>query len=169
MHDFFVSSVEGLTQHPLARLSAEVLGQLFKEGKLDGVIDPAAVVTSAMRREMRRRRQSDSDPLLVAERERRYPDVAELGRVIDADTRLVLVDPTLRDRVLARDFVSSRDLLAGSVQIHARKIPGFGLGEPLPGRADVYWWPYAYDGRFLGYMEGALSLEEIASGRTFII
>ena len=55
------------------------------------------------------------------------------------------------------------------MQIYASKIPGFGLGESLPGRADVYWWPNAYDGSFLGYMEGALSLAEIASGKAFII
>jgi CRISPR-associated endonuclease/helicase Cas3 len=169
VHDFIVSYVERLTQHPLAKLPAEVLGQLFKDGKLEGIIDPANVVTLAMQRELRRRRQSGDDRLLVAERERRYPDVAELGRVVDEDTRLIVVDPTLRNRIIARDFVSTRDLLTGSVQIHARKIPGFALGEPLPGRADIYWWPYAYDGSFLGYMEGALSLAEIAGGKVFIL
>ena len=169
MHDFIVSNVEGLTQHPLARLPAEVLDQLFKDGKLDGVIDPANVVTLAMQRELRRRRQSGDDPLLVAERERRYPDVAKLGRAIDEDTRLVLVDPTLRDRVVSREHVSTRDLLDHSVQIYAQKIQAFGLGESLPGRAEIYWWPHAYDGQFLGYMEGALSLQEIASGKAFII
>lgn len=86
VHDFIVSAVDGLTAHPLAAIPGDVLGQLFKDGRLAGVIDPAAVVTAAMRREMRRRRQSGGDALLVAERERRYPDVAELGRVIDADT-----------------------------------------------------------------------------------
>jgi len=169
VHDFIVSYVEGLTAHPLAAIPGDILDQLFKDGKLDGVLDPAGVVTSAMRREMRRRRQSGDDSLLVAEQDRRYPDVAELGRVIDEDTRLVLVDSTLRDRVIARDFVSTRDLLSGSVQIRAAKIPGFGLGEPLPGRADVYWWPHAYDGRFLGYMEAALLLEAIARGKAFIV
>jgi hypothetical protein len=43
------------------------------------------------------------------------------------------------------------------VQIWAKKIAQLRL-EPLPGRQEVYTWPYAYDPHFLGYMAGVLEL-----------
>lgn len=72
-------------------------------------------------------------------------------------------DAALRARLEAREHVSARDLLAGSVQLWSNKIFALGL-EPISGRPDVYWRPHPYDGEFLGYMEGALRIGEIARG-----
>ncbi len=108
---------------------------------------------------MRQRKRSGSNPLLTAERECRYPEVAQLGRVIDADTRLVVVHRSLRDRISARERVPARDVLAGSVQIWAKQIELLRI-DPLLGRGEIYWWPYAYDPAFLGYMEGVLDLRD---------
>jgi hypothetical protein len=134
-----------------------VLEALFKEGLLDGQVDPTRLVTLAMRRELRRRGRLLTDHLGEAERRGNYPDVASLGRLIDAETRLVVVDPSLRDRIAERQRLSSRELLAGSVQIWSNKLDHFGL-EPLPARREIYWWPHAYDAEFLGYMAGALRI-----------
>jgi CRISPR-associated endonuclease/helicase Cas3 len=159
VHDFIVSYVGGLKEHPAAWGAAKVLGDLFGEHRFASDVDAAALVTLAMRREMREQRGAVGEALLVAERDRRYRDVASLGRVIDSDTRLVVVDPRLRDRLAAHQALPVRDLLAGSVQIWSSNITRFGL-EPIPERHEVYWWPHAYDAGFLGFMAGALSLAE---------
>src|SRR5215831_2087750 len=59
IHDFVVSHVDGLQQHPAATIPANVLEDLFNQGKFVGPIDPASLVTLAMRLEMRRRKQED--------------------------------------------------------------------------------------------------------------
>ncbi len=169
VHDFTISHGSGLKAHPAAEIPANILARLFERGKFRGQIDPAELVTLAMRMEMRQRNSDRRICLLVeAEDERRYPDVAEQGRVIDSDTRLVVVDPVLCDRIARRDKVANRDLLAGSVQIWANRVGHLGL-DPLSGREDIYWWPYAYDPNFLGYMAGALSLEAVSKGDVVIL
>jgi CRISPR-associated endonuclease/helicase Cas3 len=167
LYDFTVLPTNGLKPHPAAKVSAGILDHFFREGRLAGDMDPAALVTLAMSREMRQRRRFAAE-MVKAEGDRDYPKVAELGRVIDADTRLVVVDAGLRDRLSARETVSTRDLLAGSVQIWTNKISTFGL-EPIAERSEIYWWPYAYDPSFLGYMEGALRLGDIVEGSALII
>jgi CRISPR-associated endonuclease/helicase Cas3 len=168
VHDFVVSFVEGLKDHPAARVSANVLAEFFEKGRFEGTIDAADLVTLAMRREIKLRSDTDCNALLQAERGRCYPDVAKLGRVIDTDTRLVVVDRLLRDRIVARDRLSMREILNGSVQIWAHKINKLGL-ECLVGRQEIYWWPHDYDPTFLGYMQGALRLDAISAGDALIV
>jgi len=168
VYDFLVDHVDGLKGHPAMQEAADVLGGLFLDGKLSGEIDPASVVTEAMQRQMKRQSPVLVDCLGKAEQDSIYPDVAILGRVIDTDTRLVVVDRTLRDRIVARDRVTTREILAGSVQIWSNKIRILGLDD-LPGRDEVFWWPYAYDPEFLGYMEGALRLQSILDGHAVIM
>ncbi len=144
-----------------------ILERLFEGGFLQGEIDPAKLVTLAMKRGRRVRIGQGHNALLVAEDARRYPEAAELGHVIDADTRVVVVDAGLRDRILARKRLTMRDILAGSVQIWTNRLAFLGL-DALPGRQDIFWWPHAYDPDFLGYMEGALFLEAVTFGETLI-
>lgn len=167
VYDFLITKGEGLTSHPDARAPSAVLQKLFEGGALEGQVDPAGLVTNAMVRQMRDG-QLTPDLLGQAEQDANYPDVASLARLIDADTRFVIVDPTLRERVAARDRLALRDILAGSVQMWSHKIDAFAL-EPVAGRTDVYWWPHGYDAAFLGYMDGALRLEAIAAGAAFIL
>ncbi len=94
--------------------------------------------------------------------------MASLGRIIDADTRLVVVNETLRDRLIHGDRIPVRELLAGSVQIWSSKINSLGL-DPIRGRDETYWWPHKYDPAFLGFMAGALDLKSIASGELIAI
>ncbi len=167
VHDFVVEHVEGLKAHPVAKIPADILADLIDQGRLDGEIDPAELVTLAMRREMKRRTREGLKAMQTAEEARCYPEVAELGRVIENDTRTVIVDADLRRRILARERIGMRDILSGSVQIWANKMESLGL-ESLPNRQEIFWWPHAYDPEFLGYMEGALFLEAVASGESLI-
>lgn len=157
VHDFMVDHDGGLKQHPAAVAGGDVMEALFAEGRFSSEVDPAEIVTLAMRRELRRQGGMLVDHLGSAERDRRYPDVTSLGRIIDTDTCLVVVDPALRDRIVTREKIPARELLAGSVQIWARKITVLKL-EQIDGRRELYWWPHKYDGAFLGYMAGVLQL-----------
>jgi CRISPR-associated endonuclease/helicase Cas3 len=168
VHDFVVSHVDGLQQHPAATIPANVLEDLFDQGRFAGSINHADLVTLAMRLEMRQRKQDNRDRLVIAECERHYPNVAVLGRVIDASTSIVVVDPSLRERIIAREQLSAREVLIGSVQIWARKIDLLAL-DTLPGRQEIYWWPHAYDASFLGYMAGALNLRDVVNGKALIV
>lgn len=168
VYDFIVDQGNGITRHPAARYSAAVLARQFENGSFSSdEFDPAALATAAIADEIRDRGGLGHDKLAEAERHRDYPGVAEDGRVINADTRLVVIDPVLRDRLTARSRVPFRDLLLGSVQIWATNIERLGL-VPVDGRTDIYWFPYRYDPDFLGYMAGLLELKDVDQ-RGFVI
>ncbi|HTV32132.1 MAG TPA: hypothetical protein VME69_03395, partial [Methylocella sp.] len=167
VHDFILSLTQGLTKNPAAATSAEVVGEMFRKQRWSGTINPAELVTLAMKMEMRRETKR-RDELVRAERYGNYPEVALLGRVIETDTRLAVVDATLREQLKAHEKVSSRDLLSGSVQIWSSKIHALGL-TLISNRKEVYWWPHQYDQEFLGYMEGALRIGDVARGEVLIV
>jgi hypothetical protein len=161
VYDFLIDEGSGITRHPAARYPAAVLARQFNAGSLSGdQYDPAALVTAAIADEIRDRGGLGHDALAENERYRNYPAVGQNGRVIDTDTRLVIVDPILRDRISVRDRVTFQELLSGSVQIWATNIERLGL-ELVHGREDVYWFPYTYDPFFLGYMAGILELKNL--------
>ena len=160
VYDFALDG-PGVTQHPEAKTSADILRELLKENALNSE-SPADIVTRAMREELSRSGGLNTDPLVKAERERDYPTVAQLGRVITSDTRLVVIDATVRERLQAHETVSFRDLLEGSVQLWSNRIRQLAL-EPLWPGADIYEWKDTYDPDFLGYMEGVLKMKEFLS------
>jgi CRISPR-associated endonuclease/helicase Cas3 len=153
VYDFALAGHD-ITQHPGAAVSSDVLRSLMANGDLNRD-KPADVVTRAMQQELSILGGLGNDLLLKAEQERNYPKVEEHGRVINADTRLVIVDPRVKKRLAQGRPIGFRLLLRGSVQLWATKIDKLGL-EPLPGRKEVYVWRYAYDPDFLGYMAGVL-------------
>jgi CRISPR-associated endonuclease/helicase Cas3 len=163
--DFQLDADDQLTIHRGAAKSAEVLGRMLKRGEFAKGSSPAELVTRALKDEVRDAHGGTGAPLAEAEGTRDYPGVSELGRLIDAETALVVVDAKLKDRLVRRETVSTRELLAGSVQIWSAKIDRLRLNE-LPGRRGVYAWPYRYDPDLLGYMSGILQLE---SDEAFII
>lgn len=165
--DFVVAAGEGLTSHPEAGAAADVLAGLFEAGALDGEVDCADLVTTALRRQTRIRGVAQ-DLIGEGETRRAYPDVTSLARLIDADTRFVVVRPELRDRLERREPIASRELLGASVQLWAKNVDRFAL-EPIRGREQLFFWPYAYDPAFLGYMEGALPLLDVEKGGAFIL
>jgi CRISPR-associated endonuclease/helicase Cas3 len=153
--DFVVDEGDGITRHPSARFSAAVLKRQLEAGLLSAENDPAALITRAMAEEISDRGGLGHDSFAEAERHRNYPCVAEAGRVIDADTRLVIVDPMLIEQLITRERIGFRRLLAGSVQLWSTKINALRL-ECVPSRPELYRWPYEYDAEFLGYMAGFL-------------
>jgi CRISPR-associated endonuclease/helicase Cas3 len=155
-----------MTSHPGAKGSASVLERFFRDGLLNDVFNPARLVTRALREETRNEHGKTGVKLAEAETMAHdYPEVAKLGRLIHADTALVVVDDSLKALLARGQRVRSRDLLAGSVQVWSKKIEALGL-HPLQNRPGIYLWQYRYDPDFLGYMSGALAF---VSGEAFII
>ena len=159
--DFLLDAGNGITEHPAARSPAKVLDRLLKQGRFDsGDYDPALIVSRAMAEEIKSRGGLSDNKLREAEDARNYPDVAELGRVIDADTRVAVVDPELVARLERHEHIPFRALLSGSVQLWSHKIGQLGL-TALDGKPDLFRWPYEYDPCFLGIMEGVLRLSNL--------
>ena len=158
--DFLIDPDGGITEHPAARISRAVLRTQFREGRFArGDLVPAQLVTEAMAEEIRSRGGLGRDAVGEAEARRDYPTVADEGRVIQADTRLVIVDPFLREQIEQHRPLGFRTLLEGSVQIWVTKVNLLGLSA-LPGRREVYFWPHEYDPEMLGYMAGVLRLRQ---------
>lgn len=160
--DFYMDEGGGITRNPGARYSAAVLKRLLSAelGLLADVEhDPAVLITRALAEEIKERGGLGHDGLAEAERLRDYPAVRERGKVIDADTRLVVVDRALASRLRSGHRVGFRTLLENSVQLWAHKIDELRL-EALPGERELFVWPYEYEPDFLGYMAGALKLRD---------
>ncbi len=166
VYDFALDDV-GITQHPAARVSADVLRRLLATDEFNRT-SPANVVTKAMIDELSIRGGLGADELAKAEAARDYPEAKRRGRVIDAETRLVVVYEQLKKRIAERRPVSFNELLLGSVQLWATKIEKLALA-PLPGRTGIYSWDYEYDPEFLGYMAGVLRLQSFMSDAEALI
>ena len=175
---FALADVPPLTRYPGFAHSARVLDDLFEAGGVNGR-DPAEVVTEALERELKTRGgigadRPTRDLLWKAEAARDYPEVARLGRVIDADTRIVVVDEALKtrleDRTAAR--VPFRDLMRGSVQLWTTKLAALAMEPvtgPVVGYDDLYFWGAAYEPDFLGVMAGMLDVVDFAAAGGAVI
>jgi CRISPR-associated endonuclease/helicase Cas3 len=151
--DFILDPVDGITRHPGARDSGEVLKRQFARGDFGGM-SPAALVSAAMVEELKAGLAQDR--LSRTEKEKDYPGAAKHGRVIPTNTRIVVVDSNLADRLKAGERFSFQEILSGSVQVWAQKIETLGL-RAVPGKRELYEWPHEYDD-FLGYMAGVLKM-----------
>lgn len=166
VYDFLISQDELLTTHPEARAPAGTLEWLFtKKHTFDGPIDAADVVTCALLQELREGHGGTGEPLARAEVDKDYPQVARMSRLIDADTRFVVIKSELVSKLESGVPISTRELLGGSVNLWRKRLDDLGL-QPLRRRPDLYLWPHAYDASFLGYMAGALRFE---TGEAFLI
>jgi hypothetical protein len=132
------------------------LARLIAEGFLQQRT-PTETVTEAMRREVMAGLDHKGDKVRSFEKKMDYPAVADLCQVIDADTRLVVVDKAVLDALKNHRKVTSLDLVRGSVQLWSRRIDELGL-QPIRGTRELYAWTCQYDPDFLGYMAGVLPL-----------
>lgn len=147
-----------LNKHPAFDVSRMVLDQMFDEGLLNQ-LPPAELASESIRRELKKNDvKSKADKICEMESKREYREVARLCRIIDADTRLVVVNPSVVELLEKREKVLSVELLRNSVQLWSNKIEKLAL-VPIRGHEEIYsLGSYAYDPDFLGYMEGLLPL-----------
>lgn len=154
-----------LNQHPGFTVSRRVLDQMFDNAFMQ-TQSSSELAKEAMRREVTAKGENKAREICKAEDGMEYPDVARLCRVIDSDTRLVVIDPDLVEMLRQRKKVGYRQLLLHSVQIWTHKITKLPISPIFPHRATrndretLYAWTAAYDPDFLGYMAGVIPLLE---------
>lgn len=144
---FQLKEQANLRAHRDFELPAKVLNQLFEEGR----ISPNDC-KEALRREIRKK--GLADPISQSESACDFPKVSEEFEVISGETRTVVVDQDLREKLHRRERVLRRDIQRGSVQIWGNRIAELRIPEfsHYPG---MYSWTLGYD-TFIGYMKGIL-------------
>jgi CRISPR-associated endonuclease/helicase Cas3 len=153
-----------LNQHPSFRVSKMVLAELFGEGKMNK-LSGAELATEAMRREIMTNYDRRAGVIKDKEKKLDYPEVAKLCRVIDSDTKIVVVSPAIIKALEQKEKIEHKDLLRHSVQLWLQKIDYLSL-EEIYSSPGVYKMPEDYYGEFrqndnkpcFGYMKGILPL-----------
>jgi CRISPR-associated endonuclease/helicase Cas3 len=133
----------------------------------------AHLATLAMKREWTSGAEGRARQLIHDEQRMEYPLVGEECRVIETDTRTVVIDAGLAQSLKVGRKISRLELMRYSVQIWSNKIDKLRL-DPLihtGGHSDVgtYFWQYDYDPDFTGYMKGVLKIEEFISAGGAVI
>lgn len=142
-----------LREHRGFRVSATILDEMYKEGKVS-----PEFCKDAMKREVRQNNQGscEEDPIVRAERNKDFPDVEKQFKVIAQNTVTVVIDPDLRQRIESGDKVSPSELQQKSINIYSSRIDQLAL-KPLVGFPGLYAWTLAYDD-FIGYMVDVLKM-----------
>jgi hypothetical protein len=153
----FTAEDKSLREHPGFKAGRRVVAKMFARRFWDQE-SATSLMTTAFDWELIESGEDEKLPtLLEAERAGSFRTVAELSRLIQADTRLVVVDPGLIELIRRRDRFCFRRLLAGSVQLWSTRVSGLRL-EAVPGMRNLYFWNYEYEPDFLGIMAGVLRL-----------
>jgi CRISPR-associated endonuclease/helicase Cas3 len=152
-----------MKNNPQLVTSRNVLITLFEEKYFEGK-NPTEIVTEAMRREL----MSDfgdfekkSLEIIKHEQTNDYPEVAKLCKVIDADTRLVVISTKIAEALKRYEKVDHVELIRNSVQIRFFKINSKQFNSfcvPIDGHKEIYEWCGDYDDKFLGYMKSIIPL-----------
>ena len=140
-----------IKSNPAMRDSSKVLLELFATGN---AISPD-LCTDALKREIRMAGDFP-DTLMKAEIGLRFPQVEKIFRVIEGDTRTVVVDQRLVEKLENHLPVDWRKIQKGAVQIWAYRLDKLRIPEirAYPG---IFKWVYDYDD-FIGYMTGILKM-----------
>jgi CRISPR-associated endonuclease/helicase Cas3 len=158
--DFRVCDPPLYNDNPSVALSRKVLDGLFDESVFDQC-DLETILAKAIIREMTDHKNARAREILTKEHEMEYPDVARLCRVIDSDTRTVLVDRDIAAKLRKGFRMASNELQRHCVQLWASKIESLKLRPLFNSSEDeygLYVWEYDYDPDFLGYMQGVLPI-----------
>lgn len=155
----FVAVDPELSLHPNFNHSRDVVEEVFTKAMWEK--DTTELMSYALEQEFKRQ----SGEAKIAELEEKeklcsYPLVADLTRLIDADTRLVVIDRDLVNLMRSGKPIPKRDLLARSVQLWSSKIEKFALSS-IDFDREIFSWDYDYDSRFTGVMAGILKLGQI--------
>jgi CRISPR-associated endonuclease/helicase Cas3 len=173
--DFRHNESGGLSLHPQAEISRDVLAGMFKKCEIQQRQPSPSDCTEALRLELRNDRGVQAlriSDIEQAEKAADYPEVAKLCRVITADTRTVLVDQALAKRVETRDrtqLPTWHDIVQNSVQIWASRLNASDWPvKQTTSDPDLWVWTGRYDS-FLGYMAGLLELAAFARGELSVL
>ena len=126
--DFRHDANNGLSLHPQAKLSQHILGQIFtkcaSENRQPGPDD----CTDALQAEITQDYGAKSlriNEVFQEEKDANYPQVTKLCRIIDAETRTVLVERDMIQRLENPDrsqWPLWREMMQGSVQLWSTRL-----------------------------------------------
>ncbi|HQB35694.1 MAG TPA: hypothetical protein PLY11_13225 [Syntrophorhabdus sp.] len=146
-----------LKTHPGMSDSSKVLLELISGGCTISL----SLCTVALKREIRLAGRF-SNSLLKSEEALQFPQVEKDFKVITSDTRTVVIDYEVINRLEKRLPVDWQDIQRSSVQIWGYHLENLHVPE-IFGYRGIYKWTYAYND-FIGYMAGILPVEEINEG-----
>lgn len=165
LFDFKVIADGVLTIHPAFTTSSNIVNRLWDK-IIAADCDPSSLVTLAMKMEISAV-GGISQAIIKNERAFDYPAVAEEFRIVQSDTRTIIVSKTISERLARRERVSTNEILKNSVQLWADKVDRLGL--PIFPQSDLYQWNGSYDADFLGVMKGILSLSKLKVDNCIIV
>ncbi len=149
-----------ISHHPTFDISSQVLERLFDEGRVAND-SPSDLVTEALRRELMSDTNVQYKRLQKYEEAGDYPAVTDLYRVISGDTKLILVDQEIINKLHEGEKIDPKELVRRSVQMWTSKI-GKTCAYQIDGFPDLFGWPEdGYDEFFLGYMKGVLPILQL--------
>lgn len=162
--DFCIDTNESLlNQHPAFCVSRRILNELFLENKMN-TLSGVKLATEAMRREIMSDFTNKSAQIIDNEKKYNYPEVSKLCKVIESDTRIVIVASDILKALTQGEKISQKRLLRYSVQLWPQKIQLLSIEElfTFPG---LYKMPEGYYSGYendsipcFGYMKGILPL-----------
>jgi CRISPR-associated endonuclease/helicase Cas3 len=154
--DFDFADTQTFPDNPSLKSAKDALGFLFDNGDIgsDKPCDLKIVCLKAMKAEFQVAQQFGALQKVQAEQAMDYPKVAEDCRVIQSDTRTVVIDRDIAARIRDRQKVSSLELLRHSVQMYSYKIAANAIDPIFPDDDDIFCLParWEYDPDFSGYM-----------------
>ena len=149
--------------------SKQALAELFDANLISASkpTDLVAVCLQSLRMEFKTKQQNIALEAVQLENKFDYPEVAKKCRLIDSDTRTVLIDRAMADRIKMGYPVEHKELVLHSVQMYPQKIQNFGI-QVISGSNDLFVLPegWRYDSECFGYMAGWFDQQpyKIASG-----
>ncbi len=157
MFSFHFAVGNGINENPGLADAVTVLRQLLLDEKRPVSAD---LCTEALRRELKLDPSSESSLSRLPAQEGllNFREVEKKFKIIDADTRTVVVDPDLAARIESFQPVDWREIQRRSVQLWGYKIEQLHVPE-IAGRHGCFKWHLDYS-PFLGCMEGILACSE---------
>ncbi len=154
--------------HPRFKTSQKVFRQIIEEGLINK-LSITELVTETIRRELKEKYDDKIDKIQMYEKAHDYPKVADNCKIIDSDTRLVVMNQEIIEMLENGKKINSRELVKNSVQIWSDKISKLEL-KLINEQREIYrWFDGGYDAKFLGYMKYILEIEEIKELDVLII
>jgi CRISPR/Cas system-associated endonuclease/helicase Cas3 len=160
----FIIKEEGLLKkHPMLKDASEILKKYFER---DIEITPELSTISVEDEITISGKSNDSfKELINAEENSSFPLVEEKFKVIANDTRLVVVDKDLVEKIKNYEKLNWHELQKKSVQIWGYKLNELKILEIRDG---IYEWNLEYND-FIGYMAGLIDVKKVELGKMIMV
>jgi CRISPR/Cas system-associated endonuclease/helicase Cas3 len=159
---FTLKECDNFNKNPGLKYASDVLQKYFEEN----IEITPELSTEAINLEIQAGGiTSGYKKLLNSEQLLNFPEVEKSFKVINTDTRLVIVEEEIIKAIKCHVFVSWNEIQGHSVRIYGYNLTKYDVDEFLPG---IYKWKLPYD-NFIGIMRGALPVIKTLNGVVTII